>query len=155
MRAGSRDPEQEPAVQPINIVTAIAAGLLVLSACAAAGPADGAEQRTEGSATGPASGWARAVVPIDGNAANYDTILEAARDARFVLLGESTHGTHEFYRERGRISDRLIRELGFGAVAIEGDWSATYRVNRYVRGLGLEKSAEQALAGYRNFPQWM
>ncbi len=72
-----------------------------------------------------------------------------------MLLGESTHGTHEYYRERGRISDRLIRELGFGAVAIEGDWSATHRVNRYVRGTGPEKTVEQALAGYRNFPQWM
>jgi erythromycin esterase-like protein len=72
-----------------------------------------------------------------------------------VLLGESTHGTHEYYRERGRISERLVRELGFGAVAIEGDWSNTYRVNRYVRGLGNDKSAAQALSGYENFPRWM
>lgn len=94
-------------------------------------------------------------MPIADDSTDYDTVVQAAQGARFVLLGESTHGTHEYYRERGRISDRLIRQLGFGAVAIEGDWSATYRVNRYVRGLGPEKTAEQALAGYRNFPHWM
>jgi erythromycin esterase-like protein len=72
-----------------------------------------------------------------------------------VLLGESTHGTHEYYRDRAQISERLVRELGFGAVAIEGNWSSTYRVNRYVRGLGTDQSATEALSGYRNFPQWM
>jgi erythromycin esterase-like protein len=92
---------------------------------------------------------------LSGGATDHDPLLAAARDARFVLLGEATHGTHEFYRERGRVSERLVRELGFGAVAIEGDWSNTYRVNRYVRGIGTDRSAEQALSGYRKFPQWM
>ncbi len=94
-------------------------------------------------------------MPIAGEPTDHDPVINAARDARFVLLGESTHGTHEYYRERGRISDRLFREFGFGAVAIEGDWSATYRVNQYVRGLGSDRTAEQALSGYRGFPRWM
>ena len=131
---------------------------MALSACAADGTGAQAEARGEeraGSTASAASGWARGAVPVTGEASDHDTILQAARDARFVLLGESTHGTHEYYRERGRISQRLVRELGFGAVAIEGDWSATYRVNLYVRGLGTDRSAEQALGGYQNFPRWM
>jgi erythromycin esterase-like protein len=75
--------------------------------------------------------------------------------SRRILLGESTHGTHEYYRERARITERLIREQGINAVAIEGDWSATHRVNRYVRGLGTDRSAAEALRGYANFPRWM
>jgi erythromycin esterase-like protein len=86
---------------------------------------------------------------------DYDDIMAAIGDARFVLLGESTHGTHEYYRERARISERLIRERGFNAILIEGDWSPTFRVNLYVRGLGTDSSAEQALAGYTRFPRWM
>jgi erythromycin esterase-like protein len=71
------------------------------------------------------------------------------------MLGESTHGTHEYYGERARITQRLIREAGFNAVVIEGDWSPTYRVNLYIRGLGRDRTAAEALGGYRNFPRWM
>jgi erythromycin esterase-like protein len=82
-------------------------------------------------------------------------LLASIGDARFVALGEATHGTREFYRERARISEHLIREHDFGAVVIEGDWPETERVNRYVRGLGQDRSATEALAGYRRFPRWM
>ena len=116
---------------------------------------EAAPQSTTTSKESGATGWARAVTPITGAAADHDSLLAAAGDARFVLLGESTHGTHEYYRERARISERLVRELGFGAVAIEGDWSNTYRVNRYVRGMGTDRNAEEALSGYREFPRWM
>ncbi|HEX8442460.1 MAG TPA: erythromycin esterase family protein [Allosphingosinicella sp.] len=95
------------------------------------------------------------MVPLSGQANDHDGVVRAAAGSRFVLLGENTHGTREYYVERGRISERLIREAGFGAVAIEGDWSATYRVNQYVRGLGSDRSAEQALSGYQGFPRWM
>jgi erythromycin esterase-like protein len=93
--------------------------------------------------------------PIRGAATDYDPLLALVGDARVVLLGESTHGTHEFYRERARITQRLIAERGFTAVAIEGDWGETLRVNEYVRGLGADRSAEQALSGFTDFPQWM
>jgi erythromycin esterase-like protein len=82
-------------------------------------------------------------------------LLSSIGSARFVALGESTHGTHEFYRERARISQQLIREHGFGAVVIEADWPDTERVNRYVRGLGADRNARQALGGYTRFPRWM
>ena len=72
-----------------------------------------------------------------------------------MLLGEASHGTHEFYRERARITKRLIAERGFTAVAVEGDWPDAYRVNRFVRGAGGDADAEEALRGFRRFPTWM
>ena len=74
---------------------------------------------------------------------------------RLVLLGEASHGTHEFYRERARITQRLIEEKGFTAVAVEADWPDAYRVNRFVRGLGEDTTAEHALRGFERFPSWM
>jgi erythromycin esterase-like protein len=96
-----------------------------------------------------------AIVPLDGGRADYDALLERVGDARFVLLGEATHGTHEFYRERARISRRLIEERGFRAVAVEADWPDAYRVNAWARGAGSDGDAEEALGGFRRFPQWM
>ena len=87
-----------------------------------------------------------------GAADDYDPLLELIGDARFVLLGEASHGTHEFYRERAQITKRLIREKGFTAVAVEADWPDAYRVNRYVRGRGDDADAIEALAGFRRFP---
>jgi erythromycin esterase-like protein len=93
--------------------------------------------------------------PLAGAAEDDGPLLELIGDARFVLLGEATHGTHEFYRERARITKRLIRERGFTAVAVEADWPGAYRVNRYVRGRGDDAEAIDALAGFRRFPAWM
>ena len=91
---------------------------------------------------------------ITGAAGDYDALLERIGDARFVLLGEASHGSHEFYRERSRLTRRLITEKGFRAVAIEGDWPAAARVNRYVRGAGTDTAAEMALDGFERFPSW-
>jgi erythromycin esterase-like protein len=93
--------------------------------------------------------------PLEGSKADYDQLLELVGDARLVLLGEASHGTHEFYRERARITKRLIEELGFMAVAIEGDWPDADRVSRYVQGAGGDGDAEEALRGFRRFPTWM
>jgi len=76
-----------------------------------------------------------AVHPLTGAAGDYDPLLERIGDASFVLLGEASHGTQEFYRERGEITKRLIAEKNFNAVAVEGDWPDAYRVNRYVGAL--------------------
>jgi erythromycin esterase-like protein len=92
---------------------------------------------------------------LSGDARDYDALLALAADARIVLLGESSHGTHEFYRERARITRRLIEELGFSVVAIEGDWPDACRVNRYIRGEGADGDAEEALRGFARFPTWM
>jgi len=93
--------------------------------------------------------------PLQGAATDYDALLERVGDARLVLLGESSHGTHEFYSERARITKRLIGELGFAAVAVEGDWPDAHRVSRYVQGGGEDGDAEEALRGFRRFPTWM
>ena len=90
-----------------------------------------------------------------GGGTDYDELLERIGDARLVLLGEASHGTHEFYRERIRIMRRLIAERGFNAVAIEGDWPDAHRVNRYVQGGRSDHDAEEALRGFRRFPTWM
>ena len=92
---------------------------------------------------------------IRGAPDDYDGLLALVGDAQLVLLGESTHGTHEFYAERSRITERLIREKSFCAVAVEADWPDAYRVNRYVRAAGSDASAAQALDGFRRFPGWM
>jgi len=93
--------------------------------------------------------------PLSGGDGDYDPILAMARDARVVLLGEASHGTHEFYAERARITRRLIDELGFEAIAVEGDWPDADRVNRWVRGDGDARTADEALGGFKRFPQWM
>jgi erythromycin esterase-like protein len=93
--------------------------------------------------------------PLQGAESDYDALLELVGDTRIVLLGEASHGTHEFYRERARITRRLIEELGFVAVAVEGDWPDADRVSRYVQGAGDDADAEEALRGFQRFPTWM
>lgn len=93
--------------------------------------------------------------PLDAVVPDYDSVLEHIGDASLVLLGEATHGTHEFYQERARITERLIVERGFTAVALEADWPDAYRVNRYVRGAGGDRDAEESLQDFRRFPSWM
>jgi erythromycin esterase-like protein len=93
--------------------------------------------------------------PLTGATADYDPLLERIGEARFVLLGEASHGTHEFYRERAEITKRLIAEKAFTAVAVEADWPDAYRVTRYVRGGGDGKNAVDALGGFKRFPTWM
>ncbi len=94
--------------------------------------------------------------PLTGDARDHDPLLELVGDARLVLIGEASHGTHEFYRERAEITRRLIEEKGFDAVALEANWPDADRVERYVRGLSDEdRSAAEALEDFRHFPTWM
>jgi erythromycin esterase-like protein len=96
-----------------------------------------------------------AAVPLTGGEGDWDALMELIGDAPLVLLGEASHGTHEFYRARAEITRRLITEKGFTAVAVEADWPDAYRVNRYVRGAGTDTTPEEALGGFKRFPQWM
>jgi erythromycin esterase-like protein/hypoxanthine-guanine phosphoribosyltransferase len=97
----------------------------------------------------------RHAIPMKGTLADYDQLLDLVGDAHVVLIGEATHGTHEFYRHRALITGRLIAEKGFSAVAAEADWPDAYRVNRYVRLAGADDSAVDALGDFRRFPSWM
>ena len=96
-----------------------------------------------------------AALPLGGGDDEFDDLMRRIGNARFVLLGEASHGTHDFYEARARITMRLVAERGFAAVAIEGDWPDAYRVNRYVRALGEDRSATDALQGFQRFPTWM
>lgn len=88
-------------------------------------------------------------------AAGDDLLLQQLGRARLALLGEASHGTHEFYAERAALSQRLIREHGFNAVVVEADWPDAWRVDRYIRGRSDDGSAEAALSGFERFPTWM
>jgi len=96
-----------------------------------------------------------AAEPLAGSPDDYDSLVEMVGEARFVLLGEASHGTHEFYRERALITKRLIYQRGFHAVAVEADWPDAYRVNRFVRGEGPDADANTALSGFERFPSWL
>jgi erythromycin esterase-like protein len=96
-----------------------------------------------------------AAKPLTGSINDYDSLLDLIGDAHFVLLGEASHGTHEFYRERTKITKRLIREKGFSAVTLEADLPDAYRVHRYVQGDNTDPDAVQALNGFKRFPSWM
>jgi len=98
---------------------------------------------------------ATAAHPLVGSMEDFDPILEFVGDARLVLIGEATHGTHEFYHQRAQLTQRLILEKGFCAVAAEADWPEAYRVNRYVRGIGKDTEAVEALGDFKRFPAWM
>ena len=94
-------------------------------------------------------------LPLSGAATDFDPLLDMIGDARFVLIGEASHGTHEFYRDRAEITRRLIQEKGFTVVAVEADWPDAYQVNRFVQGRGDASFAVQSLDGFQRFPQWM
>jgi erythromycin esterase-like protein len=93
--------------------------------------------------------------PLGSDPSDYDPLLRLVGEARFVLLGEATHGTHEFYQSRCEITKRLIQEKGFTAIAVEADWPDAYRINRYVRSDSNDKEAIQALGDFKRFPSWM
>src|SRR3954463_6763361 len=97
----------------------------------------------------------RAARPLTGRSNDHDVLLDLIGEARFVLLAEASHGTHEFYTERARITRRLIEEKGFTAVAVEADWPDAYRVNRYVRSAGDDDTGLEALGDFHRFPTWM
>lgn len=89
-------------------------------------------------------------------AADLDRLVAAVSDARYVLLGEASHGTSEFYRWRARLTARLLREHDFSFVAVEGDWTDCYDVNRYVRHTPDAGSNAPAVLGeFDRWPTWM
>ena len=108
----------------------------------AAGPTEAAIIRAE-------------AAPVEEGVPSDGALFDLVGDAQFVLIGEASHGTHDFYAARARITRRLIEEKGFGAVAVEADWPDAYRVNRYVRARSDDVTAEEALRGFERFPAWM
>lgn len=97
----------------------------------------------------------KSAIPLSGHASDYDELIDIIGDARYVLIGEATHGSEEFYRIRADITKRLIHNHGFSAVAVEGDFPDCYQANRYVRGDGSIPDADNALGNFARFPTWM
>jgi erythromycin esterase len=87
---------------------------------------------------------------------DLDPLLDRVGDSRFVLLGEASHGTSEYYRWRAEITRRLIAERGFSLVAVEGDWPDCFAVNRWVKSHGDDRrSGREVLGGFERWPTWM
>lgn len=94
-------------------------------------------------------------IPLRGPGA-LDPLLARIGDARYVLIGEASHGTSDFYRWRAELSKRLIAERGFSFVGVEGDWPDCYRVNRFVKNLpGAGGSAHEVLHAFERWPTWL
>ena len=114
-----------------------------------------ASTRRDGSTETLDSYVRRAARPLSAPA-DLDPLLARVGDARFVLLGEASHGTSEFYTWRAELSKRLIVERGFNFIAVEGDWPDCYRVNRYVKDLrDAGRDAQSVLHAFERWPTWM
>jgi len=88
------------------------------------------------------------------NKSDLDPLMERVGDAQYVLLGEASHGTHEYYTWRAQISRRLIEEKGFSFIAVEGDWPDCYKINQWIKGY-LSGNIEEVLHEFKRWPTWM
>ncbi|HVT62189.1 MAG TPA: erythromycin esterase family protein [Legionellaceae bacterium] len=95
-----------------------------------------------------------AIEPLS-ESGQYVSLLESIGDARIVMIGEATHGTQEFYQTRIEITQQLIKEKGFMAVAIEGDWPDAHRVHRFLQARSEDHNAADSLDDFKRFPTWM
>jgi erythromycin esterase len=90
------------------------------------------------------------------NSSSLDPLIDEIGDARYVLLGEASHGTHEYYTWRTYITKRLIAEKNFTMIAVEGDWPDCYRLNRYIKNYsGSGNNAVDVLHAFNRWPTWM
>ncbi|GAB4820204.1 hypothetical protein N2152v2_007250 [Parachlorella kessleri] len=96
-----------------------------------------------------------AIVPDEQNSLARKVLDRISPDAQFVLLGEASHGTHDFYQMRADITQLLVKERGFSAVVVEADFPDAFRANLYARGLSKDATADQALGEFKRFPTWM
>ncbi|MCW3094103.1 MAG: erythromycin esterase family protein [Ferruginibacter sp.] len=97
----------------------------------------------------------RNAVPLESKA-DLQPLFDGIGNAQIVMLGEASHGTHEYYTWRAHISKRLIEEKGFRFIAVEGDWPDCYRVNRFIKNYNIEdKGSFQVLHAFDRWPTWM
>jgi erythromycin esterase len=87
---------------------------------------------------------------------DLDPLIDSIGESRFVLLGEASHGTSDYYTWRAVITKRLIEEKGFSFIAVEGDWPDCYKINRYIKGYnGSGRNAVEVLDQFDRWPTWM
>lgn len=102
-----------------------------------------------------AQNFEQKIIPLEGDT-SLDTLIFVASEKELVLLGEASHGTHEYYLWRDKISRRLIAEHDFNFIAVEGDFASLYQLNRYVKNLdGSANSAKVVLLKLDRWPIWM
>lgn len=90
------------------------------------------------------------------NSKDLDPLMERIGDAKYVLLGEATHGTHEYYTWRAEITKRLIKEKDFSFIAVEGDWPDCFKINQWVKGMGNTVAGiSNLLHKFKKWPTWM
>src|SRR5688572_30461111 len=90
------------------------------------------------------------------NSNDLEPLMKRIGDAQFVLLGEASHGTHEYYTWRTAITKRLIEEKGFNIIAVEGDWPDCYKLNRFIKGFDYRgKDVSYILKTFNRWPTWM
>lgn len=95
------------------------------------------------------------IIPLNLEGPDFSSLVDIIQNKKVVLLGESTHGTQEFYNLRIQLTKHLIEHCGFNAVAIEGDWADAYRVNRFVKGKGSDHNAKSSLSSFDTYPLWL
>jgi erythromycin esterase-like protein/predicted phosphoribosyltransferase len=153
-----------PDVEDLEVEQALTEAAERMARPADAAGAAGAEGTSEAASAAVARGGTRRLLQLvqgavhrhDGTGDALAPLLARCAAAEVVCLGEATHGTHEFYQLRQALTQRLITEHGFAAVAAEADWSSAHRLHRYVAGAPeADRDAVEALAGFRRFPQWM
>src|SRR5690554_4390660 len=94
-------------------------------------------------------------IPLE-TAASLNQLIAVAGEKKLVMLGEASHGTHEYYYWRDQISRRLIEDHGFNFIAVEGDFASLYQLNRYIKNKeGAENSAREVLLKLERWPTWM
>lgn len=87
---------------------------------------------------------------------DLDPLIERAREARYIAIGEASHGTHEFYGWRAALSRRLIEQQRIDWIGVEGDWPDCWRIDRWVRGFdSAPRDARELLASFARWPTWM
>jgi erythromycin esterase len=87
---------------------------------------------------------------------SLEPLLDDIGNRRIVMLGEASHGTHEYYTWRTAISQKLIAEKGFNFIAVEGDWPDCYQINRYVKGFkDIGTDIRAVLQAFDRWPTWM
>lgn len=96
-------------------------------------------------------GVCRSALPLTGPE-DLDPLLDRVGEARFVLIGEASHGTHDYYVWRAQLTRRLIAEKGFRFVAVEGDWPDCERVHRAVTS---DTDPFEALYAFARWPTFM
>lgn len=90
------------------------------------------------------------------NVDDLDELLHSVKDKKVVMLGEASHGTHEYYKWRARISRKLITEHGFDFIAVEGDWPPCYQLNRYIKNYeDAGNNTKEVLRNFDRWPSWM